>query len=207
MLMDLGEDVYVQDFEEPFVATTVEFYRSEAQTFLASSDCADYLRRSQARLDEEHARVKEYLNVRTEPRVVCRVETELLSAQMRQVLGMSNSGVETMLRDDKHDQLALVYKLFKRVEGGLAAVKEMMGDHVRGEGKTLVTDPEKARVTNIPIPLVRVARVEAQVEASVEAYLRYTRGLFSQTVVVRDKNTRVTRVDKAYIRCIIQSDE
>ena len=30
--------------------------------------------------------------------------------------------------------------------GGLAAVKEMMGDHVRGEGKTLVTDPEKARV-------------------------------------------------------------
>jgi len=28
MLMDLGEDVYVRDFEEPFVATTVEFYRS-----------------------------------------------------------------------------------------------------------------------------------------------------------------------------------
>jgi len=38
-----------------------------------------------------------------------------------------------------------VYQLFKRVEGGLAAVKEMMALHVRGAGKELVTDPEKGK--------------------------------------------------------------
>jgi len=91
------------------------------------------VRRSEARLEEEHRRVKEYLNARTESRVVLRVEEELLSRQMRAVLGMANSGLETMLRDDKHDQLALVYTLFKRVDGGLAAVKEMMAEHVRSE--------------------------------------------------------------------------
>ena len=133
MLMDLGEDVYVQDFEEPFVAITVEFYRSEAQTFLASSDCADYLRRSQERLNEEHTRVKEYLNARTERCVVVQVEEELLTRQMGHVLGMASSGLEAMLRDDKHEQLALVYTLYSRVQGGLTTVKEMMGEHVRGE--------------------------------------------------------------------------
>jgi hypothetical protein len=43
-----------------------------------------------------------------------------LRLYMQVVLGMPNSGIVSMLQDDKHDQLALVYQLFKRVEGGLA---------------------------------------------------------------------------------------
>ena len=63
--------------------TTAEFYRSEAQRYLSSSHCHDYLQRSEQRLEEEQARVKEYLNVRTEARVVACVEEELLSRQMK----------------------------------------------------------------------------------------------------------------------------
>lgn len=145
MLMDVGEDVYVQDFEEHFVASSAEFYRVESERFLRTSDCHEYLRRSERRLDEEHARVKEYLNARTEPRVVAVAETELLSRRIRAVLGMANSGIRRMLADDKHDQLALVYKLYRRVDGGLATVKEMMAEHIKEEGKALVTDPEKGK--------------------------------------------------------------
>ena len=79
MLMDVGEDVYVQDFEEHFLVSSTEFYRVESERFLRTSDCHEYLRRSERRLDEEHTRVKEYLNARTEPRLMAVVETELLS--------------------------------------------------------------------------------------------------------------------------------
>ena len=65
MLMDLGVDCYGKDFEEPFLAATTEFYRAEAQRFLADSDCAQYLRKSEARFAEEQARVLEYMNPRT----------------------------------------------------------------------------------------------------------------------------------------------
>ena len=145
MLMDVGEDVYVQDFEEHFLVSSTEFYRVESERFLRTSDCHEYLRRSERRLDEEHTRVKEYLNARTEPRLMAVVETELLSFRMLGVLGMANSGIRRMLADDKHDQLALVYKLYRHVDGGLGLAKAMMGEHVTEEGKALVTDPEKGK--------------------------------------------------------------
>ena len=66
MLMDVGEDVYVHDFETHLLHATAAFYRSESETLLGSCDCYAYLRRAEARLEEEHARVGAYLCARTE---------------------------------------------------------------------------------------------------------------------------------------------
>jgi len=142
MLMDLGVDCYAKDFEEPFLAATTEFYRAEAQRFLADSDCAQYLRKSEARLAEEQARVLEYMNPRTVKTAISRCEEELLTVPMRQTLSMPGSGLSAMLVGDRVDELKLVYKLFRRVPNGLRSVKEMVFEHVSGEGKALVTDPE-----------------------------------------------------------------
>ena len=145
MLMDLGVDCYAKDFEEPFLAATTEFYRAEAQRFLADSDCAQYLRKSEARLAEEQARVLEYMNPRTVKTAIARCEEELLTAPMRQTLSMPGSGLSAMLVGDRVDELKLVYTLFRRVPNGLRSVKEMVFEHVSGEGKALVTDPEKEK--------------------------------------------------------------
>ena len=64
---------------------------------------------------------------------------------MEQTLGMPSSGLRAMLAGDKHEQLALVYRLYSRVEGGLGIVKEMMARIVEEEGKALVADPEKEK--------------------------------------------------------------
>ena len=145
MLMDLGEDCYAKDFEEPFLAATTEFYRAEAQTFLADSDCAQYLRKVESRLAEEQARVLEYMNARTVKTAVARCEEELLTGPMRQTLSMPGSGLSSMLVGDRVEDLRLVYKLFRRVPNGLKFVKEMVFEHVSAEGKSLVTDPETAK--------------------------------------------------------------
>jgi cullin 3 len=82
MLMDLGPNVYVEDFERHFLAQASEFYRKEAQEFISSSDCPDYLRKAEKRLSEEMERVKNYLDVQTEPRITKVVEIELIREQV-----------------------------------------------------------------------------------------------------------------------------
>ena len=142
MLMDVGEDVYVHDFETHLLRATAAFYRSESETLLGSCDCYAYLRRAEARLEEEHARVGAYLCARTEAFLVRRAEQELLERPTRRVLGLPNSGLRAMLAESRVEQAALAYKLYARVEGGLAFVKGVFADHALEEGKKLVNDPD-----------------------------------------------------------------
>ena len=142
MLMDVGEDVYVHDFETHLLHATAAFYRSESETLLGSCDCYAYLRRAEARLEEEHARVGAYLCARTEAFLVRRAEQELLERPTRRVLGLPNSGLRAMLAESRVEQAALAYKLYARVEGGLAFVKGVFADHALEEGKKLVNDPD-----------------------------------------------------------------
>jgi hypothetical protein len=86
MLTDLGADVYAGDFERPFLDQARQFYRMEAQSFLATSDCPEYLRKAERRLAEEGERVKLYLDPTTEPKITKVLEAELIAAQVS-VLG------------------------------------------------------------------------------------------------------------------------
>ena len=45
MLVDLGPAVYESDFERPFLAAAADFYAKEAQAFVATCDCPQYLRK------------------------------------------------------------------------------------------------------------------------------------------------------------------
>jgi cullin 3 len=61
MLTDLGAQVYAEEFEGPFLGATAQFYRAEALQLVADCDCPEYLRKAEARLEEERQRVKDYL--------------------------------------------------------------------------------------------------------------------------------------------------
>jgi cullin 3 len=62
---------------------------------------------------------------------------------MEQLANMEGSGLIPLLVDSKYDDLSRMYCLFKRVEGGLELLKDMMGAHIKAEGMALVNDPEK----------------------------------------------------------------
>ncbi|KAG2450508.1 hypothetical protein HYH02_005009 [Chlamydomonas schloesseri] len=146
MLGELGHGVYVEDFEKPFLAAAAEFYRKEAQEYIASSDCPEYLRKAEARLGEEVERCSAYLNAdSTEPKITRVVETELLKAQMTPLLEMEHSGLIALMRDDKFDDLGRLYSLMRRVDNGLATVRHMLCEHVKEVGRALVGDPERSK--------------------------------------------------------------
>ena len=58
---------------------------------------------------------------------------------MKTVVEMENSGVVFMLTNQRTDDLACMYLLFKRVSDGHRTIADCLSSHLRGQGKALVT--------------------------------------------------------------------
>lgn len=142
MLMTLGiesRSVYYEDFEDPFLQQSAEFYARESQNFLTENSASVYIRKVDDRIREESERANHYLDKSTEPRIVKVLEDELISAHMKTIVEMENSGVYHMLKHDKHVDLNYMYKLFHRVPQGLNTIADCMSAYLREQGKNLVT--------------------------------------------------------------------
>lgn len=145
MLVDLGLPVYVEEFERPFLESTTEFYRAEAQEFISTCDCPEFLRKAEKRLIEESERVTNYLDPSTESKVTRTVEETLIGQQKRTLVEMEHSGLIPLIEADKLDDLARMYALFRRVDGGAELMRQSLGDHLRETGRQLVLDPERTK--------------------------------------------------------------
>ena len=145
MLFELGLEVYSKDFEQPFLQRSADFYKIESNEYLAQNSAPDYMKKAERRLLEEEDRVSHYLDARTEPKIKEVAERELVARHMRQLAEMKNSGCVVMLEDNKVEDLARMYKLFKRVTqptSGLAVIREIMTAHVKTRGTELVQEEE-----------------------------------------------------------------
>ncbi|KAI8114990.1 Cullin-3 [Lucilia cuprina] len=157
MLMALGinsRSVYEDDFEKPFLAQSASFYKFESQKFLAENNASVYLKKVEARIQEESARAALYLDKDTEPRIVKVVEDELIKKHMRTIVEMENSGVVYMIKNSKTEDLACTYKLFSRLkEEGLKVIADTMSAYLREQGRMLVKEEENG--TTNPITFVQ----------------------------------------------------
>ncbi|KAF6215627.1 hypothetical protein GE061_010383 [Apolygus lucorum] len=145
MLMVLGinsRSVYEEDFERPFLFQSADFYKMESQKFLAENSASVYIKKVEARINEEAERAKCYLDESTESYIVEVVETELIKKHMKTIVEMENSGVVHMLMHQKTDDLACMYKLFSRVADGLKTMSECVSMYLREQGKALVEEQE-----------------------------------------------------------------
>ncbi|KAL2552308.1 Cullin-3A [Forsythia ovata] len=145
MLMDLGPKVYEENFEKPFLEVSVDFYRVESQQYIEHCDCADYLKKAEKCLNEEIERVSHYLDVKSEAKITSVVEKEMIECHMQRLVHMENSGLISMIVDEKFVDLGRMYSLFLRVPNGLTIIKDVMTSHIRETGKDLVTDPERLK--------------------------------------------------------------
>merc|ERR1712241_185032 len=153
MLMMLGIDtrnVYEEDFESHFLKQSAEFYKIESQKFLEENSASVYIRKVEARINEEAERATHYLDETTEPRIVEVVEEELIKRHMKTIVEMEGSGVVHMLKDNRMKDLACMYKLFGRVSDGHKTIGECVSSYLREEGKALVTQSadETSQQTN-----------------------------------------------------------
>ncbi|KAK9065572.1 hypothetical protein SSX86_014973 [Deinandra increscens subsp. villosa] len=137
-------EYYENDFESSMLKDTAAYYSRKASNWILDDPCPDYMLKAEECLKREKDRVSHYLHVSSEPKLLEKVQHELLSVYATQLLEKEHSGCHALLRDDKVDDLSRMYRLFSKIPRGLDPVSSMFKQHVTAEGTTLVKQAEDA---------------------------------------------------------------
>jgi len=86
--------------------------------------------------------VQHYLHGSTETKLLAEAERELLTRHQQPLLDKEFSGCKVLLRDDKTEDIARMFRLFSRVPSGLVPVSEAFKKHIEREGMSLVKQAE-----------------------------------------------------------------
>eukprot|EP00252_Welwitschia_mirabilis_P008862 TRINITY_DN210_c0_g2_i1.p1 TRINITY_DN210_c0_g2~~TRINITY_DN210_c0_g2_i1.p1 ORF type:complete len:745 (-),score=178.44 TRINITY_DN210_c0_g2_i1:429-2663(-) len=137
-------EFYENDFEAAMLEDTASYYSRKAASWILEDSCPDYMLKAEECLKREKERVAHYLHSSSEPKLLEKVQNELLSQYESQLLEKEHSGCHALLRDDKVDDLSRMYRLFCRIPKGLEPVAQIFKQHVTGEGTSLVKQAEDA---------------------------------------------------------------
>ena len=127
-------EVYRFNFERPFLAATSQYYRKESMEFTVENSVVEYMKKAEARLDEEKARVDLYLHKDIQQPLMKACQ-EALVAEHSMLL---RDEFQRLLDSDRQDDLARMYRLLNRVPGGLDPLRTKFEAHVRKAGEDAV---------------------------------------------------------------------
>lgn len=137
--MGMGSlDVYSIDFEEDFIEASRLFYNSKAQEWLTTDSTPAYMIKAEESLRMESDRVKQYLNISTEVKLLRAVEYQLLEKYEKELLEKENSGCIALLENDKKQDLNRMFRLFSRVPEGLVPIAAMVKTHIEKMGNQII---------------------------------------------------------------------
>ncbi|KAF6841957.1 Cullin family protein [Colletotrichum plurivorum] len=136
-------DVYRYHFEKPFLAATLEYYQNESKQFVAENSVVEYMKKAEARLDEEEERVRMYLHadIITPLRKACN------AALIADHSTLLRDEFQVLLDSDREEDMARMYKLLLRIPDGLDPLRQRFETHVRNAGlgavQKVASDTEK----------------------------------------------------------------
>ncbi|QDZ21749.1 cullin [Chloropicon primus] len=156
---------YEEDFEKYILEETSLHYRTKASEWIEDDSCPAYMIKAEKCLELEKDRVNQqqqvegaggasakdadgaskqvnsgYFHHTTESRLLDCVEDELLAKYEMQLLEKENSGCVALLREDKKEDLARMYRLFSRIPKGKEPVAKMLSKHIESEGMAMVKE-------------------------------------------------------------------
>ncbi|KAA3456154.1 cullin-1-like [Gossypium australe] len=140
-------DYYENDFEATMLKDTAAYYSRKAANWIVDDSCPDYMLKSEECLKCEKDRVSHYLHSSSEPKLLEKVQHELLSVWETRLLDKEHSGCHALLRDDKVDDLSRMFRLFSKIPRGLDPISSIFKQHVTAEGTALVKQAEDAAST------------------------------------------------------------
>ena len=127
-------DVYKHFFEKPFLRATEEYYSRESHQFIADNSVVEYMKKAEARLDEEKQRVEMYLLAEIMVPLMRTCEKALI-ADHSPVL---REEFQVLLDNDRQDDMGRMYQLLSRIPDGLDPLRTRFENHVRKCGLAAV---------------------------------------------------------------------
>lgn len=127
-------DVYRFYFEKPFLAATSSFYELESKQFTSENSVVEYMKKAEARLEEEKARVSMYLH----PDIMTPLMKTCLEVLVAAHSNLLREEFQRLLDIDRQEDLARMYRLLQRITGGLDPLRTRFEAHVRKAGEEAV---------------------------------------------------------------------
>jgi len=142
--------VYMEHFERTFLQETERYYIRESTDFLRGNSVPEYMRKAEARIQEERKRVVDYLHEETLRKLSSTVESVLVTSHLE----VLHAEFQNLLRDDKNEDLGRMYSLVNRIPEGLTELRNLLENHIYQQGLAAV-DRCGEGVSNEPSLYVR----------------------------------------------------
>lgn len=109
------EKLYFTGFEPVFLDATETYYKMECDKLFRKGDTVAWLRHTDRRLQEEQDRCDTTIHRDTLKQCIKIVEKQLIARHLADFLRL-DTGIVSMLDNDSLDELAIVYRLVRRVD-------------------------------------------------------------------------------------------
>jgi len=88
---------YQREFEEPFLEVTKSFYTTESTQYIYENGVSEYMRKAEARIEQEQSNAKNYYLASTEPRLRAALNEVLIQKHMEAL----QTSFSAMIKDEK----------------------------------------------------------------------------------------------------------
>ncbi|PYH48426.1 cullin culA [Aspergillus saccharolyticus JOP 1030-1] len=127
-------EVYRYHFEKPFIGATRAYYENESRQFVTENSVVEYMKKAEARLEEEKARVGLYLH----PDISKQLTDTCLDVLVTAHSELLRDEFQVLLDNERQDDLARMYRLLSRIKEGLDPLRTKFEAHVRKAGLAAV---------------------------------------------------------------------
>ncbi|OJJ49911.1 hypothetical protein ASPZODRAFT_156939 [Penicilliopsis zonata CBS 506.65] len=127
-------EVYRFYFEKPFIQATRVYYENESRQFVAENSVVEYMKKAEARLEEEKARVGLYLH----PDITKYLTDTCLDVLVTAHSALLRDEFQVLLDNERQEDLARMYRLLSRIKDGLDPLRAKFETHVRKAGLAAV---------------------------------------------------------------------
>jgi hypothetical protein len=104
-------------------------------------NCPEYLRECEKHLLKEEERANYFLQPETKSKLLSAIQAEVIEKQAQNLVD-KDTGCDQMFQHSKLDELALMYRIFRRVESTLKHIIQKMNPYIETRGRKIVEDKE-----------------------------------------------------------------
>ncbi|KIJ50978.1 hypothetical protein M422DRAFT_776892 [Sphaerobolus stellatus SS14] len=135
--VDKHGTVYSKYLEPEFLKESEIFYRQEGEALMDSCDAPTYLKRAEERFRSEDERCSHYLAAKTHPHLRQILESCLLTPHLTAIMSMPQTGLDSMIDQERYEDLSRMFRLFSVVVTGLPTLKKALKASIVRRGKEI----------------------------------------------------------------------
>jgi cullin 1 len=139
-------DYYEPDLHDPFIAASTAYYKARSDEWIRSDNVPGYLQRVETALVAESQLVEGCFHADTSAPLLGALQTVLLTGKRAVLVDNESSGLRVLLRDNRTEDIARMYRLFHRIDQGKGAepLARIVRDHFLDLGHGIVRAREAA---------------------------------------------------------------